>query len=198
MHSRHWRDMQQCCGLKSHLQHRYWQCKSGNWAKKTLHLKKQKTKNKYTGGKKIRRVTKMIAVLPFACHDFLDYLDNHVIKWHNHKCADMLHCANFEHLNNDDNNSTNNLWSTQTTHDTQHKILKFCYLIVLSIGFGVVRVGVVLEELSHVGHDGLLIWFIHVHILRNAAQWIHICKILMTFCTKDKLTEINKANGSLA
>lgn len=71
----------------------------------------------------------------------------------------------------------------------------FCYLIVLSIGFRVVRVGVVLEELSHVGHDGLLIRFIHVHILRNAAQRIHICKIL---CTQDKLTEINKANGPLA
>lgn len=48
----------------------------------------------------------MIAVLTFACHDFLNYLDNHVIKWHNHKCADMLPFANFEHLNN---TNTNNL-----------------------------------------------------------------------------------------
>lgn len=44
------------------------------------------------------------------------------------------------------------------------------YLVVLAVGFRVVRVGVVLEELGHVGHDGLLIRFIHVHILRRCSS----------------------------
>lgn len=88
-----------------------------------------------------------------------------------------------EHLNNMNSSSTNNLRSTQITHNAQHKILNFCYLIVLSIGFSMVRIGIVLEELSHVGHDGLLIRFIHVHILGNAAQWKNICIILIIFYT---------------
>lgn len=128
----------------------------------------------------------MIAVLAFTCHDFLDYLDNDVIKWNESQITNVtndMSSLNFEHLNNKNSSSTNNHQSTQITHGTQHKILNLCYLIVLSIGFGMVRVGIVLEELSHVGHDGLLIRFIHVHILENAAQWKNICTILIIFYT---------------
>lgn len=75
----------------------------------------------------------------------------------------MLPCVNFDHLNNFNNTAQHKIfmerWKTTKS-----------YLIMLPVGFRVVRVGVVLEELSHVGHDGLLIRFIYVHILRNAAQ----------------------------
>lgn len=48
------------------------------------------------------------------------------------------------------------------------------YLIVLSIGFRVVGAGVVLEELSHVGHDGFLIRLVHVHIYRETQRRTHL------------------------
>ena len=40
-----------------------------------------------------------------------------------------------------------------------------CYLILqLSLRIAVLALGMVLEELSHVGHDGLLVWLVHVYV----------------------------------
>lgn len=69
---------------------------------------------------------------------------------------------------------------------------------MLSIGFRVVGVGVVLEELSHVGHDGFLIWLVHVHIYRETQRRIHLDANLMTFYTKNEFIGTNRRNVSQA
>ena len=39
------------------------------------------------------------------------------------------------------------------------------YLVLrLGVGLALHAVGVVLQELGHIGHDGLLVWFVHVHV----------------------------------
>lgn len=61
------------------------------------------------------------------------------------------------------------------------------YLILLSIGLRVVGVRVVLEELSHICHDGFLIWFVYIHIYRAT----HTSNAhLMVLYTK-KLADLN-------
>lgn len=82
----------------------------------------------------------------------------------------MFQFANFEHLNkNPKHNSLKHIKSTlhsKQNPDGENKNNKHSYLVVLPVSFRVVRIGVVLEELSHIGHDGLLIRFIHIHILK--------------------------------
>ncbi len=55
---------------------------------------------------------------------------------------------------------------------TQNHKFEIKYLILLSISLRVVGVWVVLEELSHIRHDGFLIWLVYIHICR-ARQTCH-------------------------
>lgn len=86
MHCKHWGDMRHR-GLKSHLQHWHWQCKSGNWAEKQLNLHKTNTK-KIHGGKIRWEITATVLLL-CACHDSFQHSDvcdrttnTNVQTWH--------------------------------------------------------------------------------------------------------------------
>lgn len=53
------------------------------------------------------------------------------------------------------------------------------YLVLLSLRLRVVWVRVVLEKLSHICHDGFLIWLVYVHVYRHThthhmMHWLQI------------------------